>query len=87
MTVKELAKCFNVSIGEIIKTSGYSKQGLYNVFSENYKLNKGKFEEMLNQLKALNVKEYQNGLVKLEKMRRMRENAIKELEKRLECEE
>lgn len=62
MTVKELAKNFEISINQLIMISGYSKQGLYDVLNDKVNRNDRRFNAFLEHLHFISKSMYEQDL-------------------------
>ena len=87
MKAKELAQKFNMRVGNLSEYVGYSRQGLYEVLRHGKNIDKARFKAMLIILQDLSNEQFKEDTEKALLAKEIRETAIKELEKRLECAE
>lgn len=62
MTVKEIAKAFNMSVNQLTMISGYSKQGLYDVIESNGNKNANRFNAFIDHLSFISQSQYQQDI-------------------------
>lgn len=62
MTVKEVAKAFDMSVNELAMISGYTKQGLYNVIGGKGKKNANRFNAFIDHLSFISQSKYQQDI-------------------------
>lgn len=58
MTVKEVAKAFDMSINQLAMISGYSRQGLYDVIEGNGNKNANRFNAFIDHLSFISQSQY-----------------------------
>lgn len=62
MTVKEVAKAFDMSVNQIAMISGYSRQGLYDVISGRGTKNANRFNAFIDHLSFISQSKYQQDI-------------------------
>ena len=82
MTVKELAKAFGISVGQLVTISGYSKQGLYDVMAGNNKSNENRFNAFLDHLQLISNGIHEHDIAQARIEKNIRDKMIAELKER-----
>lgn len=76
MTLKELAKAFNITIGDLAVVMGYTKQSLYDIVSRKNRTNKRRLYASLEHLQAISESQYQEDLAEARIQKNIREKGI-----------
>ena len=82
MTVKELAKAFGISVGQLVTISGYSKQGLYDVMAGKNNTNKNRFNAFLEHLQFVSNSIHEQDIAQARIEKNIRDKMIAELKER-----
>lgn len=79
MTLRDLAKTFNMNIEQLTIASGYSRQYLYNLLSGKTNIHKKRFNSFLDHLNFISNAQYEEDIAQAMIEKNKRENALNEL--------
>lgn len=83
MQVRDLATVFKLTVVDLSKISGYTRQGLYQLFERKYKNHKPRFDEFLVHMELVNQKLYEKDMAQALLEKNIRENTLNELRKEM----
>lgn len=84
MKLKEFANMFGMTVKELAEETGYTKQGLYRVFSGRHGVSKNRFQNFLQKCTEITYKQYDDECRNANDSKHKKLKALHDLAKQLD---